>query len=201
MTGVRSGPPPQQGPATREPVTRPYLFGTIGGGGDGAEVLAATARAAGAIGADAVLCTGPLMNPDDRRWLAEAIGPAPGITVIEHVDDIGSMAAGAECVVSRGGYNTLCELVSLEVPLVVVPRVWPRREQLLRATAFAARGLLTVVHPADPELADRVEQAVKDAAGRPQDRRPLDLGGAPRVVEALRRAVAGERSRQARVSA
>ncbi len=197
--GTTARPAVPQGEPARS--GRGYLFGTVGGGGDGVEVLIATARAAAAIGADAVLCTGPLMSGDDRHLLAETVGSLPGVRMVEHVPDITAMAGAARCVVSRGGYNTLCELVALEVPVVVVPRVWPRHEQLLRARAFAERGLVTVVHPHHEELDAQVAGAVATTADRPPSRRrPLDLDGGRRVVEVLRRAACGD-ARLARVPA
>ena len=55
--------------------------------------------------------------------------------------------SAADVVVSMGGYNTLLEATSLGKKAVVVPRITPRREQLLRAEAFEQRGLIRMVHP------------------------------------------------------
>lgn len=168
---------------------RGLVFGTIGGGGDGVEVLIATARGAVAAGRPALLCTGPLMSDIDRRTLDAALAGLPGVQVVEQTD-VAAAARTAGCVVTRGGYNTLCELVPLGVPVVVVPRVWPRREQLLRAQAFAGRGLVHLVDPAREDLDGGVQRAVQDAtSGRigQGPRRPLDISGAHRVVDALHR--------------
>lgn len=192
-----------------------YVLGTVGGGGDGVDVLVATLEAARRAGSPAVLCTGPLMSRADRLTLDRAVarfGSALGVSVLEHVQDLPSLARGARCVVTRGGYNTLCELLAVSVPVVVVPRVWPRREQLLRARAFAGRGLVHVVDPRRGDLGERVAAAVVRAsaggagtstggagtsaggggtsAGGGRPRRPLDLGGARRVVEVLARTFA-----------
>ncbi len=164
-----------------------YVLGTVGGGGDGVDVLVATAKAADAAGLASVLCTGPLMSAADRAHLRGAVGTTPGVVILEHLSDIAAAASGARCVVSRGGYNTLCELVSLGVPTVVVPRAAPRLEQVLRADTFARRGLVQVVHEG-PDLVQAVTRAVAGAArGTPRPHEPLDLGGSARMVEALRR--------------
>ena len=189
--GYVAGAPPA-GPAAPpglEPGTE-YVLGTVGGGGDGVEVLVATAQAAAAAGLAAVLCTGPLMPAADRAHLAGEVGGRPGVVVVEHLTDLVGVAAGARCVVSRGGYNSMCELVSLGVPAVVVPRSAPRVEQVLRAEAFARRGLVRVVREADGFVGSLVRAVAEAAAGvaRPHEQLPLD-GGA-RTVDAVRRLVA-----------
>lgn len=171
-----------------------YVLGTVGGGGDGVEVLVASAHAAAAMGLEAVLCTGPLMPSGDRRLLDEATAGIPGIVVVEHLPDLAAAASGACCVVTRGGYNSLCELINLGVPTVVVPRVWPRREQLLRARAFAARGLVHVVEGPADGLVPQVTHAITEAMGSSgRLRRELDLDGAQRVVRFLEGSVGGLR--------
>lgn len=170
-----------------------YLLGTVGGGGDGVEVLAATAAAARATGLQAVLCTGPLMSQTDRDWLSAQTAGLPGVTVVEHLPDLAAVAAGARAVVSRGGYNSLVELTGLGVPTVVVPRVWPRVEQLLRAHAFADRGLVRVVNTAADTLQSEVTRTVHAAlTGPTSPRHALDLDGARRVVATLRECRAAE---------
>lgn len=177
--------PPGLGPGTE------YVLGTVGGGGDGVDLLVATAKAAAAAGLAAVLCTGPLMPDADRAHLGEAVGGPPGVVVVEHLADLAGVAAGARCVVSRGGYNSLCELVGLGVPAVVVPRSTPRVEQVLRAEAFAHRGLVRVVEERD-DLAGSLAQAVMDAtAGAMRPHEQLCLDGAARAVDAVRRLVEG----------
>lgn len=167
-----------------------YVLGTVGGGGDGVDVLIATAHAAAMAGLEAVLCTGPLMSDSDHRLLDDLTVGLPGVVVVEHLSDLAAVAAAARCVVSRGGYNTLCELLNLAAPTIVVPRVWPRREQLLRARAFADRGLVRLVEAHDDALIPAVSEAVADAIRSPgRARHELDLDGAQRVVASLTRAV------------
>ena len=44
--------------------------------------------------------------------------------------------AAADLVVCMGGYNTLCETLSQGTVSLIIPRVNPRKEQLIRAKAF-----------------------------------------------------------------
>lgn len=48
-----------------------------------------------------------------------------------------------------GGYNTVSELLSLRRPALIVPRVVPRQEQLIRAQALSRRGLVRMLHPGE----------------------------------------------------
>ena len=165
-----------------------YVLGTVGGGGDGVEVLIATAHAAASSGVAAVLCTGPLMSDADHRLLGTATASLSETVIVEHLQDVAAVAAGARCVVSRGGYNSLCELVNLGVPTVVVPRVWPRREQLLRARVFASHGLVRLAEAESGGLAEKLMQAIVLVA-QPGGFAPelLDLHGRERVISALER--------------
>jgi predicted glycosyltransferase len=45
------------------------------------------------------------------------------------------------------GYNTVCEMLSLGLRTLLIPRIKPRREQQLRAQRLAERGLARVLLP------------------------------------------------------
>jgi predicted glycosyltransferase len=49
--------------------------------------------------------------------------------------------------VCLGGYNTFCEILSLKKRSLIVPRVTPRAEQLLRAQAATGLGLAQTLDP------------------------------------------------------
>jgi predicted glycosyltransferase len=55
------------------------------------------------------------------------------------------LLANAAGVVAMGGYNTFCEILSADRPAIVVPRTRPRREQVIRAAAAEAHGLLRML--------------------------------------------------------
>ncbi len=163
----------------------PFVLGTAGGGGDGSAILSATLSASRKLGLACVLVTGPLMRSDERRRLAEQAGGVPGASVVEFVPELAGVMARASAVVTMGGYNTLCELVGLGVPTVVVPRITPRREQAIRAELFAKRGLVGMVLPG-AGLAQRLTGVVAEAIAMPaRSRAPLDLGGLARLGEML----------------
>lgn len=83
-----------------------------------------------------------------------------------------------------GGYNTVCEAVGLGKRVVVVPRVHPRQEQLIRAQRFAQLGLVSMVHPNDLSP-DRLQEAVWAALASPPPAPRLDFDGLRRAGELL----------------
>lgn len=57
------------------------------------------------------------------------------------------LIAGAKGVVAMGGYNTYCEILSFDKPALIVPRIQPREEQLIRARRAAEWGLIDMLLP------------------------------------------------------
>ncbi|MGL4442149.1 MAG: glycosyltransferase, partial [Alsobacter sp.] len=48
----------------------------------------------------------------------------------------------ATAIVAMGGYNTFCEILSLDKPALIVPRKRPRLEQAIRASCAERLGLV-----------------------------------------------------------
>jgi predicted glycosyltransferase len=62
-----------------------------------------------------------------------------------------------------GGYNSVCELLHMRKFPLILPRVKPREEQLIRAKVFKAKGLCDYIHPNElnPEsLAFKIREMV-----------------------------------------
>ena len=51
-----------------------------------------------------------------------------------------SLIGAADAVVSMGGYNTVCEIISQKKPLLILPRTVPREEQAIRARVLSREG-------------------------------------------------------------
>jgi predicted glycosyltransferase len=84
-----------------------------------------------------------------------------------------------------GGYNTTVELLAARKSALIVPRVEPRVEQLIRAERLADLGLVEMIHPDDlaPGLVrSKVEKLLKrdPVPAPPVD---VDLSGASRAVD------------------
>ena len=70
------------------------------------------------------------------------------------------LIAHARAVVSMAGYNTVAEVMRARTPALLVPRVTPISEQLVRARELSRRGLQDVLHPSD--LSARTMRAALD---------------------------------------
>jgi predicted glycosyltransferase len=65
-----------------------------------------------------------------------------------------------------GGYNTVCEILSFDKPALIVPRIVPREEQLIRASRASELGLFDMLLPEDAEDPKKMAQALKDLLNR-----------------------------------
>jgi len=120
---------------------------TTGGGGDGfkmMDVYLALFEADPLEGVRSVLITGPFMPIEQRRELAKRARPFD-IKVRPFYPRMEELFGAADLVVSMGGYNTVCEILSQGTVSLIIPRDQPRQEQLLRAQALKARGLIDCI--------------------------------------------------------
>jgi predicted glycosyltransferase len=95
------------------------------------------------------------------------------------VPELAEWFPSVDALVCMGGYNTLAEAVSKGTPTVCIPRVVPRTEQLIRAEAFAKRGLLRYIHPdrLDPASVRReVDEVLKSSREELAERARTTLG-------------------------
>jgi predicted glycosyltransferase len=118
------------------------------------------------------------------------------LTVHDFVPGADDFVRRASAAVSMGGYNSVCELLAVRCPTLLVPRVTPRVEQAVRAERLARAGWVDMIHPADAtpaRLGDWLSRAVH---GAPRPRRDVDrmgLSRLPRLAEELLdRGVRGE---------
>jgi predicted glycosyltransferase len=119
----------------------------VGGGQDGYLLAEAFARTDLPPQDSGLVVTGPFMPRAARERLLRLAAANPRMRVLEFVSGAGPLLRRARRVIAMGGYNSLCEIVTLRKPALVVPRVKPRREQLIRAERFRELGLLDVLHP------------------------------------------------------
>ncbi|GAB4162317.1 MAG: glycosyltransferase family protein [Roseiflexaceae bacterium] len=123
------------------------LLCLVGGGQDGNELAEAFSQAELPRGCNGVIVTGPLMDPAVQARLHMAAAQNPRLRVLTYVAEPTRLIAQADRVVAMGGYNTVAELLSFERHSLIVPRVRPRREQLIRAERLADLGLVDLLHP------------------------------------------------------
>ncbi len=161
---------------------RKKVLVTFGGGGDGAQraekyLLSLTT---GAAHWDSHIITGPLMAADTRRRIqnrAKKLQPLGSVRVYRFHRNIPALLQQVDAVVSMAGYNSCVEILQSSVPAVLLPRSFPRKEQLIRATRFAQLGWATVIPSTDPDPQE-LFSAVEFALSSPRKPRSgADLNG------------------------
>ncbi|GAA2738766.1 glycosyltransferase family protein [Pedococcus aerophilus] len=119
---------------------RDLLLVCSGGGADG--------RAVGELGAHLTLTPG-------LRETVLVMGPAAAqgrptdsqahVRVVASVPDCGELYVRAAACLQMAGYNSTYEALAAGLRPILVPRVQPRREQVIRATRLAHLGLADVL--------------------------------------------------------
>ena len=121
---------------------------TTGGGGDGYVVmdsyLTMLENEPQPHPFKSVLITGPFMPKQDRKKVFKRARKL-GIRTYHFFRNMEKLLAAADVAVSMGGYNTLCELLSLGTVSLIIPRETPRKEQLIRAQILNDRHLVDYV--------------------------------------------------------
>ncbi|MCP4710149.1 MAG: hypothetical protein GY869_16120, partial [Planctomycetes bacterium] len=115
----------------------PYILVTTGGGGDGAQLIDWVLRAYEDdphLPYPAKLVLGPFMNASHQTRFMDRVNCLDKVSAITFVANIESLFENAVGVVSMGGYNTFCELLSFDKRGLIVPRTEPRMEQYIRAS-------------------------------------------------------------------
>lgn len=125
-----------------------FILVTTGGGGDGYEVidhyLAMHDYYPTSLPFKTIIITGPFM-PKAKSEELEARAKIHGIKTIPFDPRLEDLIAAADMVISMGGYNTICEILTQQTPALIIPRETPRKEQLIRATRLKDEGLLDFI--------------------------------------------------------
>jgi predicted glycosyltransferase len=127
---------------------RPYLLVTTGGGGDGEALVDWVLRAYEhdpLLPYPALLVLGPFMAAERQAEFMERASRLRRVDAITFHKQMERLVAGAAGVVAMGGYNTFCEVISLDKRALIVPRTEPRLEQYIRASRAAKLGLVSML--------------------------------------------------------
>ena len=171
---------------------QPLVLVTPGGGEDGHSLIAASLAALAALPAAQrprmhIVC-GPEMGEAERGAVKRCAAALPQVSLQDFSDDMMSLMAAADVVVAMGGYNTVCELLTLRKRAVVVPRIKPGQEQSIRAQRMSALGLLRMVHPSrltPATLLDAVQTELAAVAAQTTAPRLKSLHGLERCTAAI----------------
>ena len=156
---------------TEPPVRRPpYVLVTVGGGDDGMAVLdwvLAAYEHDRRIPLGAVIVTGPFMAPEQQRYFRERAERMKRIEVLTFDAHLELLMERAVGVVAMAGYNTFCEILSLDKRAILVPRVLPRREQVMRAQRAASLELAYMLDPEGPHEPEIMTTALRNLLDQP----------------------------------
>jgi predicted glycosyltransferase len=149
---------------------QPYVLVTVGGGDDGMSVVDWVLRAYEhdpGIPLAAVVVLGPFMPAVMQRQFRERAKRTGRIDVVTFDTHLEVLMTNAVGVVAMAGYNTFCEILSLDKRAILVPRVKPRLEQLLRAKRAASLGLVRMLDPQGVHDPAEMAAALRGLAQQP----------------------------------
>lgn len=163
---------PSEPHITRYPkLTRgPFVLVMTGGGGDGEDLIDWVISAYESdpeLVIPALIVFGPFLGREQRRKFMTRIAKFKHIDSLSFDSKIEILENRAMGIVAMGGYNTFCEILSLDKPALIVPRTQPRLEQYIRAAHAERLGLVRMlVGPRNPAVMAAALRAL------PEQRKP-----------------------------
>jgi predicted glycosyltransferase len=161
-----------------------FVLCQVGGGQDGkrvAEVFVRSHLPGDLVG---VLLTGPFMKASEREELCrQASKQSSRIFVLDLISEPAALLSRADSVITMGGYNSVCEVVSHGKPALIIPRIAPRREQLIRAERLARLGIVEWLPP--EELSSEAITRWLDQPRVNEARHRMDMRGLERASHYL----------------
>lgn len=168
------------------PEPRPNVLVTMGGGQDGKERVEAYLEALqiAPVPWTSHVITGPLMDPGVvRRFkrIVHSLGMTEQVRVSRFHANLPRLLQDSDAVVGMAGYNCCAEILQSHLPAVLMPRTFPRSEQLIRARRLQELGIVQCIESLDPvTLRAAVETALNI---RGSVRHQIPLQGATRFCE------------------
>jgi predicted glycosyltransferase len=154
----------------------------VGGGQDGAQLAQAFVEAELPPDTSGVVLTGLFMPEKHRDRVRRIAEGRPGFQVLEFVSETAPLIQRVDRVISMGGYNTMCEVLSFEKHALVVPRV-ANAEQWIRAQRLQQLGLVDVLEPGRLSPEALTEWMARDLGPPPMARSRIDMGALERVPD------------------
>jgi len=131
---------------------------------------------------------GPEMPAATLSRLRQWAGQYAKIHTMDFTDDLMSYMDAADLVISMGGYGTMCEILTLNKPAVVIPRVKPVLEQWIRASRMVELGLVDMIHP-DTLTPGALTKAIQDNLDAPEHHprssRSLSLNALSHITQSV----------------
>ncbi len=191
----------EEGRVSRQQLRQQLGFGnerlvlvTTGGGEDGYHLLKCYLQGLSyqktmEVTKTLVIC-GPEMIESQRKHIYALIERCNNVVVQNFTDDMMACMDAADLVICMGGYNTVCELLTLRKRAIVVPRVAPVQEQWIRAERMSKLGLLRTIHPqaiTPSLLMETVEEELSKVNVHRRNLYQINLNGLTGVCDSIYR--------------
>jgi len=157
----------------------------LGGGQDGSKLAEAFISANLPENYQGILVTGPYLPGHIRRRLFNFSHDKKNIHIFNFMREPGYLIGKANRLITMGGYNSVCEILSLEKKSLIVPRVKPRMEQWIRACRLQQLGLVDVLHPDEISSEKITDWLVSDGPKIDGVREKIDLNGLQRLSKLI----------------
>ena len=185
--------------SSKQQLRQQYGFGdeklvliTPGGGEDGYQLLKCYLQGLrmkkGVEDTKTLVICGPEMIESQRNHIQSMVAGCPSVVLQTFTDDMMACMDAADLVISMGGYNTICELLTLRKRAIVVPRVMPVQEQWIRAKRMSQLGLLRAIHPEKMTpsiLMKTVQEELSQVNVHPQSLYQINLNGLSGVCDSI----------------
>ena len=175
------------------PADKPLILVTIGGGGDGYDIISDYLDMVNEWGDTpfhSLIVTGPLMAERFQDQLADT--DHRDVTILPFTPHLMQYMDQAELVISMAGYNSTTELLSLGKKMILIPRNTIREEQRIRAERLAAHGMATYLPRAEMSPT-RLRRAIRQQLAASAPEVDLSLDGLPRTTAALSALIDGRK--------
>ncbi len=121
---------------------------TAGGGGDGYFIMDTFLSMLESESVPppftSVCISGPFMPEQERANIFKRARKL-GVKTRHFYRRMEEIFAAADLVITMGGYNTVCEILSQGTVALIVPREAPRKEQLIRAEVFHSQNMVDYI--------------------------------------------------------
>ena len=166
--------------------TEKLVLVTAGGGGDGFHIIKTYLDMLAGLLEPAtfhsLIVTGPQMAAAEYQLLEQCAAAVDSpVTFKMFTPHLSSYLSIADLVVTMGGYNTVMEIMGYGRRAIIVPRIAPRREQLIRAERLAARNLVCMIHPDELSVArlfSEVKKNILECSSAQSSSERLNMAGA-----------------------
>lgn len=153
----------------------------VGGGQDGRQVAELFAGTVLPEDYHGLLVAGPFMPAETCQHLRRLAADNSRLEVIKQISEPAELIHAAQRVIAMGGYNTVSEVLSFGKRALIVPRVNPRQEQLIRAKRLSELGLVDYIHPNEVTSDTFAEWLSRDLNPLPARGQTIDLNGLERL--------------------